>query len=457
MSSRALIAMVLLTIGCSWTMRRPFVGVCMVIALFHLNLRVLGAGLEDIRFQFVVTIVLILSYFVNYEEVNREPAPLQPPMRWMFWFLAIVFATSAWAVASPALAFDSAIEFSKIVLFVWLMTKIVRTERQVRILLYVVFAGMWYTSFMAQWGVEWDWIDEVEVGIATGGTGAHLVLFTPLLILLALYGSWRERLAMMFVLPFVLNFLPNTPSGSRATLVMLASSLVFLILLAPGSMRIKALPPILAATAFFVFYLTPPAYWEDMATILHPQEESSARSRFIINEASYLIAFQNPLGIGYNNYSLVSMKYIPEENLTEFGTRDAHNSYLKVLTEFGFMGLGVWIGLFVSTWRHFRRIRKTIRSGETPTRLQIYALGLELGLLGIVAGIGTHNYNDLDTLYWFAGLSAILTTLHAREGSAPGDKEENTAPDRPVVSVHKNAMPEITVPGMSSRKPTVVS
>ena len=101
------------------------------------------------------------------------------------------------------------------------MTKIIKTEKELRILMYVVFFGMFYTSFMAHWGVDWDWIDLKEVGIATGGTGAHLMMFMPLLILLAIYGKWQERLAAIFVMPFVLDFLPNTPSGSRATLVML--------------------------------------------------------------------------------------------------------------------------------------------------------------------------------------------------------------------------------------------
>ena len=158
MSSRVLLAIVVLVIGCAWTIRRPFVGICMVVALFHLNLRVLGAGLEDIRFQFVLTLVLVISYFINYDELNSTTATMQPPMRWLMAFLITTFVTSAWAVGSPSLALDSAIEFSKIVLFVWLMTKIVKTEKELRILMYVVFAGMWYTSFMAQWGVEWDWM-----------------------------------------------------------------------------------------------------------------------------------------------------------------------------------------------------------------------------------------------------------------------------------------------------------
>ncbi|MEK7729067.1 MAG: hypothetical protein AAB354_11690, partial [candidate division KSB1 bacterium] len=80
MSLRAAIALVALVIGCFWTLRRPFIGILLNVAVFHLNLRALGSGLEEIRFQFVLTIVLIVSYILNGEELNKEPELPQPPI-----------------------------------------------------------------------------------------------------------------------------------------------------------------------------------------------------------------------------------------------------------------------------------------------------------------------------------------------------------------------------------------
>ena len=226
-----------------WTLRRPFVGVCLVVALFHLNLRVLGTGLEDIRFQFYATLVLIISYFINQETLNREPSQMRSPMRWLIAFTSMTFITSAWAVADSQHAFDSAFEFSKIIVFSWFITRIIKTEKELRILLYVIIAGCWYTSFMAQWGVLWDIIDAVEIGVATGGTGTHLMMFLPLMILLVIYGNWKEKLYAGGVIPFVLNFLPNTESGSRSAFLTLIVVGVMLLVFLPGTMRLaRAMP-----------------------------------------------------------------------------------------------------------------------------------------------------------------------------------------------------------------------
>jgi len=454
-STRALLAIVLLLLSLAWTLRRPFVGVCVNVALFHLNLRALGAGLENIRFQFYATIVLFISYFINYEQLHGQPTATRPPMKWLYAFTAMTFITSMWAVASPEHAFNSAFDFSKIVLFSWLMTQIIKTEQELRILMYVIIAGCWYTSFMAQWGVEWDLIDEIEVGVATGGTGTHLMMFLPLMILLAIYGKWKERLFGILVIPFVLNFLPNTEEGMRSTFLTLVVTAALLFLLAPGSMRWKALLPMIAGGLLFVFVLTPPGYFEYMATILDPSSENSAASRSVINEASWKIVQDYPMGIGYDNYPIVSLKYLPEEALSNLGTRDAHNSFLKVMTEFGILGFLFWITTALTTWALFRRIRRTLKNGVPPTTLQLYALAFEIALIGIAPGMWTHNYNQLDSLYWLVALSGIMYNMHLQTASVSGTLSAVQAPrTMPAAAARKKPVPPLKSPPRLSPKPS---
>lgn len=430
MSIRAGIALVLLVIGCFWTLRRPLIGVCLVIIVFHLNPRIFGAGLQDIRFQFYATMALVLSYLINREELLKVDNSA-PPMRWLFAFLGICVATSIWAAASPGLAFEDTFEFSKIILFSWLMMKIIQTEKDLRIVIWVTLIAIWYTAFMARWGVDWGWIKESEMGIATGGTGTHMMMFLPMLIIMAIFGSKWEKLGAYFIIPFVLDFMPITPEGHRATFLAMCTAVVFLFVFSPNRVRKKSIVPILAGAALFVFKLAPDDYWDDMATILDPSTESSSASRAVINQASWEIIQDYPLGIGYNNYSLVSLPYIPDEYLSNLGTRDAHNSYLKVACEFGVLGFLIWIGGFFTTWLYFRRIRKTMTTDQLPTNLQLYALAFELGLMGITLSIYTHNYNDLDTLYWFVAFSCILFNIHSRE-----QKIDEPPPTAPVKAPH---------------------
>jgi O-antigen ligase len=439
MSLRSGLALVLLIIACFWTLRRPLIGVCLNIILFHLNLRVLGAGLEDIRFQFIATIVLVFSYILNREELAKIETPTQPPMRWLFAFLGMCFITSAWAAVSPSLAFDSAKEFSKIVLFVWLLMKIVQTEKDLRIVIWVTMAGIWYTSFMATYGVEWKWIKETEMGIATGGTGTHIMMYFPMLVIMAIFGNKWEKIASYCILPFVLDFLTVTPDGLRASFVALVTSMGLFLIFAPNRIRKKSFVPFLAAAVLFVFVLAPPKYWDEMATILNPSMEHSAASRSVINQASYQIIAEYPWGIGYNNYSLVSLPYIPEEYISNVGTRDAHNSYLKVACEFGVAGFLVWMATFFVTWLYFRKVRKTMAQDQPPTQLQLYALAFEVGLIGITLSIYTHNYNDLDTLYWFVALSCVLFNIQSREKK----DEKPSPPPPPAKAPHEKVLERI--------------
>ncbi|RMD91539.1 MAG: hypothetical protein D6814_18120, partial [Calditrichaeota bacterium] len=395
MSLRVIFALIFLILGGVWTLRRPFVGVCMVVAFFHLNLRVLGAGLQDIRFQYYTTLILIISYIINRKALEETPSPIHLPMKLLLGFLVVTFLTSAWAVADSQLAFDSAVDFSKIVLFSFLMVKIVKTEKEMHILTWVILAGIWYSAFMARWGEEWGWIEHEEIGIATGGTGTHYMMFFPLLILMAIWGSKWEKRAAYFIIPFVLDGLTVLPEGFRASFLNLILTMIAFLLLAPRKIRRKSWLPFAVGAVLFIFVFAPPGYFEYMQTILSPQQESSAASRSIINAASVKILEEYPQGIGYNNYPLISMAYLPDYVLTAEGTRDAHNSYLKVATEFGVLGLLLWLSMFVAAWFYFRRVRKTLGKDDEPSLTQLYAFAFSAGLIGIVLGIYTHSYNDL--------------------------------------------------------------
>ena len=424
MSIRLFLAVLFLVIGCIWTFRRPFIGVLIIIILFHLNLRVFGTGLEDIRFQYYATIVLLISYVINRKQLEeQQSAPVQLPIKFMFAFLAVCFATSAWAVMDSDLAFESSVDFAKIILFSYLMMKIVRSEKDMQILAWVAIGSVWYTAFMARWGEQWGWISDNEIGIATGGTGTHMMMFFPLILVMTIWGSKWEKIAAYLSIPFILDGLTVLPEGSRSSFLNLITASIAFFLLAPKTMRKRSLLPFVVGAVLFISVLAPPGYFDYMKTILNPSSEGSAASRSTINHASLQIFIEHPMGIGYNNYSTISMNYMPEEVLTDFGTRDAHNSYLKVLIEFGFLGFIFWAAIFISAWFFFRRVRKSIRPDEPPTRIQLYAFAFAAGLIGMTTAIYTHNYNDLDTLYWFASFSCILYNLQFPAGAKPEGSE----------------------------------
>lgn len=75
---------------------------------------------------------------------------------------------------------------------------------------------------------------------------------------------------------------------------------------------------------------------------------------------------------------------------------------------------------------------------QPPTNLQLYALAFELGLMGITLSIYTHNYNDLDTLYWFVAFSCILFNIHSRE------QKIDEPPPMPTKAPHEIVLEKIS-------------
>ncbi|MCA9731252.1 MAG: O-antigen ligase family protein [Deferribacteres bacterium] len=450
MGLKVILAYVVLIIVSGWTLRRPFIGVLANVFLFHMNPRQIGGGLEDIRFQFVLSSVLIISYLININQFKDEDENrIELPMKWLFAFLAWGFITCAWAAINKGYALSQTFDFMKIVIFSFLMLKIIRTEKEMKYLMYTILIGCWYTSFMARWGAEWDWIDKDLMGIATGGSGTHLIMFFPMLILFALYGNRYEKIAAYGMMPFILDFLPVTNEGMRSTFVGLVTAFTFFFIFTPNRIRKKSILPFAFGGILFVFVLTPPEYWANMATILNPSSEGSAASRSVINEASMKMIADYPFGVGKGHYAPLSVNYVPEEELAVTGVRDAHNTYLKIAVEQGPVGLFIWLAMAATTWWYFRRVRLKLSEDRPPTYLQLYALGLEIGMLGITAGIYTHNYQDLDTIYWFVAFSVLIFNLDRRYPNAElvgGDQYAEITENTEFKPVYNTTRPAIHTP-----------
>jgi hypothetical protein len=85
-----------------------------------------------------------------------------------------------------------------------------------------------------------------------------------------------------------------------------------------------------------------------------------------------------------------------------------------ILCETGIVGFPFWILSFGGAAWFLRRIRK--RSDPSNlTRVEVYAMGLEVGLYGwLVTGL-FHDTQDVDPAYWIIVLAIALTRLHAQQ------------------------------------------
>jgi probable O-glycosylation ligase (exosortase A-associated) len=133
---------------------------------------------------------------------------------------------------------------------------------------------------------------------------------------------------------------------------MLALGAVTLLLVWHSKRKLLAIPLLLLLGTLF-FVQLPEQWFGRMETITAHQADESAQSRLAVWRIGFDFALQHPItGGGFNAWPVVS--------LATGGSLDWHSSYVKLLAEHGFVGLGLWAALMLATlaglgylaWKH---------------------------------------------------------------------------------------------------------
>lgn len=400
-------------------LRRPVVGVWLNLAFLPLNPTQFGTGLEGVRFQFIATACLVVSYLIHHRSFGKigkgGSGPLVLIALWLSWALIV----STRAVHSQAVALEACLQYSKVLLFTFLLSRIIVDEKDMRTALWVVFVSFGAKAFLDRWGVAWGYGIREEL---TGGSlGASLALVMPTMAFLVLSSKrWWEWALAVLLTPFMLDYI--VLRGQRSAFASLVAAGGFSFFFPPKGIRRGARIGIACVALGFVFFLTNPKFWERMETILTPRSEASAESRFIVNRASWAMVKDYPMGVGLDNYQWVSPRYLEKRMLTGGGTiKAAHNTFLNTLAETGWAGLVLWLTAFGWVW--FRLLRIS-RMGPRAGFVSTTARGLCIGGAAIFPALWTHTGGRFDCLYWVIGFSIVLLRL-SRQVEAKHDNQKN--------------------------------
>lgn len=430
-------------LGVLATLITPFAGVVTGIESYMMNPPAITGGDDGgFRYQLVATVALLISFLIYRPKPVAEIGREVWIMRLLWIFVAIGALSSLWAVVSSDLAINTLYELLKTVIFVAIMVRLVRDERHLSFVVTALIVGAFHAGFMHILGIQWGYVYRGfgrEVGVLPDAQTGVMILFVPLLVVTAIYGSRFQKVLAWCAMPFVLDSIVN--SYERTGLAAIALQALLLLFYLPRRITFRLLPALLVAGGLLIFRFTPPDYWEKMGTILHPHEEASANSRFVVNAASWQMIRDFPWGVGYHNYPFVSPRYLPDEFLTSVGeerVRAAHNSFFTVLCDTGVEGFTVWILAIGGALLLLRRVRKNIKA-SAMTSLDAYSIALELGLYGWLLGGWTQDYQEVDPAYWFIGLSVVLIRLARRRAA----QAVVAAPEQPAESEDFTASPSL--------------
>jgi O-antigen ligase len=250
-----------------------------------------------------------------------------------------------------------------------------------------------------------------------------IVSVLPLILPFIFRGKKKEKIVCFFFLPFILNaFILCNSRG--AAIAIFAGLLYATFIIADRLLRKKIIIAAICVFPLFL-YLTDSAYITRIQSLLNTgdameeQEELNTLSsgRTEIWRYGFQMVKDYPFGAGPNNFKKLARFYMPPEILSykpdaEHGTRAAHNTYLQIMVEQGYLGLMLWITLCVHTLLILKRSSsKLYRSGMSNTFLGHTAYGLNVSFICALIGGLTMSRVYYEFFWWQVAFSVVAYSL----------------------------------------------
>ncbi|WP_431051941.1 putative O-glycosylation ligase, exosortase A system-associated [Roseateles sp. L2-2] len=253
------------------------------------------------------------------------------------------------------------------------------------------------------WGPEGSFIeDNNSLALAT-------IMTVPLIRYLQLQASkrWQRHLAAGAML---LCMASAVGSQSRGAFLAILTMSFFMWMKSRNKLPL-ALVVLVALPLIFVFM---PESWTDrMETIKTYDQDSSAMGRINAWQMAWRLALDLfPFGGGFTVAGqAVFAKYAPDPTVP----LTAHSIYFQALGEHGFMGLFLFVGIFVTTWR---LASATIRAAKDHADLQ-WARDLaamsQVGLIGYATGGAFLSLVYFDLPYYLVLIVVVVNRVVVAE------------------------------------------
>lgn len=359
---------------------------------------------------------------------DRVKFMFPPPLLFAALFLTWTCITTAFAFF-PADSMGDLDRFFKIVLMVLVSAAVLHTREHIRLFIWVVVLSLGlygvkggiYTILTGGSGRVWG----PPGGFIEGNNELALALIVtvPLMNFLRLtspYKLVRQGLVAMMGLSII------SAAGSQSRGAFLAMTAMAFVLWWRSPRKLPgAIVGVVGAFALLAFM--PQSWHERMDTIQTYQEDGSAMGRIHAWQTAINVANDRVVGAGYSMYvPFVFAIYSPKDSDSKFDAgiaRAAHSIYFQVLGEHGYIGLFLFLMVWLTGWRAAARLRKNSR--DKPDIAWLFQLGgmTQVSLVGFAVG-GAF----LSLAYFDLPYNVVLAVVLAQRWRA----ERATLAEKPV-------------------------
>ena len=405
---------------------RPALGVFLWVWVSVMNPHRLTYGFAyDFGFAQLIAIATLLGLVVSRQPKHLPVTPVT----------AALFALLVWMNVTTLFALDATESLPmwervmKIQIMIFVTVALLHSRQHVHVLIWILAGSVAFFAVKGGlftlrgggehrvWGPWGSFIeDNNSLALAT-------VMTIPLLRYLQLQATNRwVRYALLGAM--LLSGLSALGSQSRGALVAIGTMLAF--------MWLKSRTRIVTGVALVL--LVPvaigfmPEKWEDrMRSIESYQEDQSALGRINAWWMAFNLAKDRPLtGGGFEIYNLdVFGRYAP--NPTDL--HSAHSIYFQMLGEHGFVGLGLFLLLWLLVWRDASWIDRQTRHREGWQWASDLARMVQVSLVGYAVGGAFLNLAYYDVPYNLL-VALVVTRLLVERQLRGADNAASTAAPR---------------------------
>jgi len=425
---RDLILAVFLFGSVPFILRRPAVGVFLWIWLGVMNPHSYTWGLSDYPFAQLIAVATLMGMLFS-----REPKHLPVTS-----VTAVLFMLLLWMNVTTLYAFD--IDQSlrmwervmKILLMVFVSMSLLHSKQHVQVLIWVAvgsvaFFGIKGGLFTLREGGEERVMGPGGFIEENNALALATIMTIPLLYFLFLQATKRWLRWGLFAAMVLCGF-SALGSYSRGGLLGIAAMIGFLW----WKSRNKLVTGFVLAMLVPVAIAFMPDKWDErMRSIQNYEQDTSAMGRINAWMMAVNLANDRPLiGGGFEIYNKeVFGRYAPDPD----DVHAAHSIYFQMLGEHGYVGLMLFLLLWILVWRDASWIIRHSR-GQRELRWALeLALMTQVSLVGYAVGGAFLSLAYFDVPYYL--LVALVLTRLLVEKEIKGLEQKQGTPVRPQVNV----------------------
>jgi putative inorganic carbon (hco3(-)) transporter len=435
---------------------QPDVAALLVLAVIYSNAAVLAVTYHGMpAFIGVAVPMLLMAPLVHLLLVRRHPLLLPTALPWVVGFLLVNIAGTILASSSPlALTALGTFVLEGIGLY-FLVANIFRTPTLLRSAVWVLLAVgaalgalsvlQHFTGSHGNDYFGFAQVSDASISDTTGKLETTRRLAGPVdqsnryaqlmlvLIPIGLFRIWGERTARLRMLAGVATALITAPvvlTFSRGAAVGLFVTVLVMVVLRYIKLRhfvalVVVVAVVLAAVPEYRNRLSTLSGTRDIAEGGGSELDSSIRSRATENVAAFLVFVDHPVfGVGPGRFPVFYGAAADEvegeiKNVKSSG-REAHNLYLGVAAENGFLGVLFLGGVLFVTLRELARVRK--RCEESHPELANLAAGFMMAIVAYMTSAIFLHFAYIRYFWLIMALSAATGLVGRRlEAEARAD------------------------------------